>query len=377
MKAKILTSVALFAVVSLAANAQPSSMHQTYQPGNPAFTPPSHNVEWTRIALESPDEFYVTEEAKRIADNVLLYQRDIGGWQKNTGFHVELTQEQKDNLIANKGRTDDITIDNNAVYMEMYYLAKMYNATGIERYKDGFLKGLNYIFESQYENGGWPQIYPNKNRTNYSACVTFNDDATVNMLTILKGIAERDELYAFVDDPMLLERSKDGLKRGIDVILKTQIRLNNGVLTGWCAQYDEVTLEPAAARVFEPAGISGEEGAGIVMFLMSFDNPTPEMRQAIDAAVKWFDGAKITGIRVENFVGENGRPDRRVVPDPDAAPYWARFYDIETGEPFFAGRDSVKRATFAEIEQERRAGYNYYVRTPQEMLDLYQEYVKR
>jgi pectinesterase len=376
MKTKTLTISALFAVIFLSVNAQPSGIHQSYQAGNPAFTPPSHNVAWTKIVFESPDEFFGTEEAKRMADNVLLYQRDAGGWQKNTGMHQPLSESDKQKLIANKSTTEDITFDNNATYMEMLFLAKVYNKTGIQKYKDAFLKGLNFIFEAQYENGGWPQFYPNRNRTSYSAHITYNDDVTMNMLTILKGIVERDELYAFVDDPKLIERSKDALNRGIDVILRTQVR-QNGVLTSWCAQHDEVTLEPRGARAFEPAGFSGDEGAGVVIFLMSFENPTPEMRQAIDAAVKWYESVKITGIRVENFVGENGKPDRRVVEDPNAPPIWARFYDLETNKPFFAGRDSVKKATFAEIEQERRAGYNYYVRTPQEMLDLYKDYVKR
>jgi len=48
------------------------------------------------------------------------------------------------------------------------------------------------------------------------------------------------------------------------------------------------------------------------------------------------------------------------VKDPSAPPLWARFYDIETGRPFFCGRDGVKKSTFAEIERERRNGYAWY-----------------
>jgi PelA/Pel-15E family pectate lyase len=44
-----------------------------------------------------------------------------------------------------------------------------------------------------------------------------------------------------------------------------------------------------------------------------------------------------------------------------AAPaIWARFYELETNRALFLGRDSVFHYEFAQIERERRAGYNYY-----------------
>ncbi|MCL2028699.1 MAG: pectate lyase [Bacteroidales bacterium] len=373
MNPKKLTVLIAFAMIALSANAQ-TSQNQTERS---AVRRPSHSVEWNEIALKSPAEFLSTEEAIRIADNVLLYQKNNGGWQKNIGFHVELTQGRIDSLIARKGRLDETCIDNDATYQEMYFLAKVYNATKIQRFKDGFLKGLNYIFEAQYPNGGFPQFHPNRTRTVYSHRITFNDDAVVNMLTIFKGIVERDEVYAsVVDDPKLIARAQDGLDRGLDVILKTQIR-RNGVLTAWCAQYDPFTLQPMGARAHEPRSISGGEGPSIAIFLMSFDKPTPEMRQAIDAAVKYYESTKIPGIRWDRFVGENGLPDRRIVEDPSAPPMWARFADIETDKPLFAGRNGVIKNTLAELEQERRAGYGYYVNTPQRLLNLYQEYVEK
>lgn len=35
--------------------------------------------EWKRIVRNSPDSFFTTDEAKRIADNVLAFQRTTGG----------------------------------------------------------------------------------------------------------------------------------------------------------------------------------------------------------------------------------------------------------------------------------------------------------
>ena len=60
--------------------------------------------------------------------------------------------------------------------------------------------------------------------------------------------------------------------------------------------------------------------------------------------------------------------DRRIVPDPDAPPLWARFYDLETSEPFLANRDGKRVATLAEVQRERRTGYDWYGSWPAELL---------
>jgi len=47
---------------------------------------------------------------------------------------------------------------------------------------------------------------------------------------------------------------------------------------------------------------------------------------------------------------------------------WARFYDIETNEAFFEGRDSQRHKTLAEVENERRIGYAWYGNWPLKLI---------
>ena len=148
------------------------------------------------------------------------------------------------------------------------------------------------------------------------------------------------------------------MARGIDCILKTQIK-QDGKPTAWCAQYDEKTLEPAWARKYEPPSLSGFESVGIVRFLMSIENPSPEIIAAIEGAVAWFRAVAIKGERLEMISRDDGRPDRRLVPDPEAPLLWARFYELGTNRPLYLDRDSVFRYDFAEVGYERRSGYNY------------------
>ncbi len=63
-------------------------------------------IKWTDSLKQKPD-WYGTTEAARIADNVLLYQRDTGGWPKNIDMAAVLTEQGKADLVKQKPQTDD------------------------------------------------------------------------------------------------------------------------------------------------------------------------------------------------------------------------------------------------------------------------------
>jgi PelA/Pel-15E family pectate lyase len=118
-----------------------------------------------------------------------------------------------------------------------------------------------------------------------------------------------------------------------------------------------VTLAPAWARAYEPPSFSGGESVGIVNFLMGIEEPTPEIVAAVEGAVAWFGKVTMTGVRVAEGPGPDGRTERRLVPDPTAPRLWARFYELGTNRALYLDRDSVFRYNFAEIGHERRSGY--------------------
>jgi PelA/Pel-15E family pectate lyase len=129
-------------------------------------------------------------------------------------------------------------------------------------------------------------------------------------------------------------------------------------------------LSPAPARTFELASLSGAESAGIVRLLMSLEKPTPDVIRSVDAAVAWFESAKISGIKVEQVEDKNAPKgtEKIVVKDVSAKPMWARFYEIESNKPIFSGRDGVKKYSLAEIEYERRNGYAWLGYWPETLL---------
>lgn len=183
-----------------------------------------------------------------------------------------------------------------------------------------------------------------------------------------KKVADRmpDEWYGS-------QQARASFDKGIGCILKTQIRVD-GKPTVWCAQHDEHTFAPAPARAYELASFSGAESASIVALLMSIPHPSPEIVAAVKGAVAWFETHAVKDIRVERVPDGSPKGDARVVSAPGNV-LWARFYDLETGKPFFCGRDGVKHATLAEIEKERRGGYSWYTNAPQRVLDRYAKWI--
>jgi len=324
-------------------------------------------IAW-RDAQDKADEWYASTDALRIADNVLLYQRSSGGWPKNSEMAKPLSDSEKAAILRQKTNNDS-TIDNGATYTQLSFLARVYTAQRQQRHRDAFLKGMDFLFKAQYSNGGWPQFYPNP--TGYHKHITFNDDAMIGVMKLLRDVAAAKSPYSFVDETRRASAAT-AVEKGIECILKTQVTVN-GRRTVWCAQHDEVTFAPVPARTFEVASLSGGESAGIVRFLMSIKDPSPAVVDAVEAAMAWFEQSELKGIKwiKKADAAQPGGFDCVVVKDPESS-IWARFYEIGTNRPIFTGRDGVVKYDVAQIEHERRTGYAWYVDGPAKLLN--QEY---
>jgi PelA/Pel-15E family pectate lyase len=364
MKRRI-TFLAVALVWCLSATATASAQKADGAGSTPKSVPPAQPINWRESLKQSP-EWYASDEAVRVADNVLLYQHDEGGWSKNIDMARVLTEREHAELVKLKSETGS-NIDNGATYTQLIYLARVYTARKLERHREAFLRGLDYLLKAQYDNGGWPQYYPL--RKGYYTHVTFNDGAMVNVLRLLRDVARKRSAYRFVDEDRRL-RAEKAVAKGVELILKTQVVIG-GKRTIWGAQHDEVTLAPAPARKFEPASLSAGESVGIVRFLMAIESPDARIIEAVESAIAWFRNSQVCGLRwVERRdASKPGGYARSAVSDPKAPPIWARFYEIGTNRPVFAGRDGVVRYSVNEIDEERRNGYGWYVEEPAELLE--------
>ena len=316
---------------------------------------------WTVArALQQPPDWFRTEEAKRVLAAVLANQSAAGTWPKNVNTAARLPAKPPSELRG--------TFDNGATTGELRLLARAFAATADPALRDAFLKGLGAILEGQYPTGGWPQFHPPP-ADSYHRHITYNDSSMQRLLELLREV-DREPRYAFVPAETR-ERVRTAFQRGLDCIVKSQIRVA-GRLTVWCAQHDPVTLEPRAARTFEPVSLSGAESAGLLVFLMGLEAPSPEVVRAVHAGARWFAESKISGMRETRVDG-----DKKLVPDPAAPPLWARFYEIGSNRPIYCGRDGVKRYDLAEIEAERRNGYAWHGTWGESVARRYAAWAKR
>jgi PelA/Pel-15E family pectate lyase len=317
--------------------------------------------------VNQPDEWF-KGEGRKILDNVVSWQNANGGWWKaydatkpRSDAPASSGSNAKKDGKAPASDNQEVwkrssTFDNKATYTELRLLARGYRVTQDPKYREAFDRGLKFIFEAQYPNGGWPQRFPIGD--DYGRHITYNDGAMTGVMNLLLDTASGKGDFAWVPTEQR-ERAKQAFDRGVQCVLDTQIEVN-GKLTGWCQQHDAKTLAPTSARTYELPSIVSSETAEILRTLMRIENPSPEVKRAIHAGAAWLAASKMTGKRLVDKPDPSlpkGR-DQVLVDDPSATePVWARFYDIETNRPFFCGRDGVKKWSLNEIDAERRAGY--------------------
>jgi len=317
----------------------------------------NYPYDWWAELSKQPDSWYATEPGRKTAANILSWQDANGGWPLMATINEPWTGDTS--AVGPWGRRGALI---KATVNEIRFLARGYRATQDERYLEATLAGLDFILKAQYPVGGWPHSYPEL-RNPYDRYATFNDDEMSDLMRLLREVAHSSDFESLPTDKRQAARA--AFDKGVDFILKSQIVVE-GKLTVWGQQHDEVTLEPRAARKFEPAALSGGESGGVLSLLMSIEAPSPAVVRAIDAGAAWYEAVKIEGLRIKRTSN-----DRVVVDDPNAPPLWARFYEIGTNRPIFAGRDGVIKYRLDEIEQERRGGYNWYDYWGKEVLAQY------
>ena len=314
--------------------------------------PPPSNGDF-KLPSRPTRAWFASDEAKALAAAAVSFQTPSGGWSK----HVALTKGARQPGMHWSGQSDEGdswhyvgTFDNRSTTEQLRLLGGVASATGRADLRQAFNKGLDYIFDAQFPNGGWPQVYPLEG--GYHDNVTFNDDAMVHILELLRDVVSGGADFGFVDAE---RRAKAGqaFDRGIRCILAAQI-VQEGRPTVWCAQHDPLTLEPVPARRQEPASLSGGESASILRLLMEVPNPPPPVVDAILAALAWFEKYQIVDSQ------DAGSKD---------GPVWARFYDLSSHRPIFSGpKDGIIYDSLSEMTGGKGAGYDFYTQRPRDVI---------
>lgn len=340
--------------------------------------------------------YYKTTDALHVAETILSFQIPNGGWSKNLNMagppRLPGQSYTSNNLSKFLGPDKDGkpdfdqpanpnwnyvgTLDNDATNTELHYLARIstaYPGAEGDRFRASFIRGVYYLLNAQYPNGGWPQVWPLEG--GYHDAITFNDNAVTESASLLHDCSTGQGDFRFLPAD-LRRRAAAAAERAIAIILRTQIVVN-GKKTVWAQQLDALTLAPVAGRNFEPAALSAGESSDILVFLMKLPRPAPEVRAAVGAGIAWLKANAIYG---QAWVGGHRGPSaaatavpapKHLEATPGAGPIWARYYSIETGKPIFGDRDKTIHDTVDDLSLERKNGYAWYSAGAKEALDAY------
>lgn len=343
------------------------------QSGIPSLTGFNDGIHhWNLEHKERNYQRYTPEQYREIADNFIAYQNEDGGWPKNIDWLAQLpTDSVKAALKESYKRS---TLDNRNTFPQIEYLGDVYVLTREDKYQQAALKGLNYLLDMQKKNGGW--------RGWDVDAITFNDEVTTGALELFLKINEGDPSFKWLDNSMK-KQIYEAFNKGLDLILKCQY-IQNGVKTAWGQQHDNETFLPVKARSYELPSLTANESCSILELLMSIPHPSEEVVESVKAAVAWLQKVQIKGLRVEQvalpadrIINHEYPYDKVVVKDRKAKPIWARFYELADNTPFMCTRAGQKVWKLADVDAERRTGYEWYGYWPEKIFKKYDKWLEK
>ena len=332
--------------------------------GQPDSKPAPGNGAELELDSDTPESWFAQAETLQLAESVMSYQTPTGGWSKSVDYSQGLRLPGT-HWTSQKGDAWHYcgTIDNRTTTEQIKLLAGVYSATRREEVKAAALRGMDYLFEAQFPNGGWPQNYPIE--SGYHEATTLNDNAMVHVMEVLVTIMNQKPPFVFAD-AALQERARASYEKAIECVASAQMRINDE-LTVWCAQHDPLDLGPVRARTKEPPSLSGAESAELLKFLMRKAPVSPKTTAMIEPALKWLASHSIKDLRKTTTA--EGKTTY-VTDGASKEVYWARFYDLGTGRPIFPGsQDGINYATYQEMAAKNKVAYDFVTTKPRDLIE--------
>ena len=327
--------------------------------------------------------WYGSPNSLNIAANLLVTQRFDGGFPRGigqggnetwgSGNMGDWTQAQLNNNWNSRNALDAY-FGRGITTEEVRFLLMMYEATGIARFGEAALMGLDTIFNTQYRAGdvinlgaaaggvvtltatcagvgGWP--YYITRREAHRGGASFSDRSVIWILRLMQDIeaGQFSRLNNHTDYDRIA-RATEAFDSGIESILRIQIPSSAFAdgqerLTAWSLHhYPHNTGAPMWAREFEPPSISGREGGDVAAFLMGLDAARIQAvgpgvwertQNAIHSAAFFFNYAELFGYAHSTRSTPAGA-DRILEAIPGGSSLWARFISVETFDTLFFDR---------------------------------------
>ena len=283
---------------------------------------PSVGLAYLR-AYEATDDRYYLYSAQEVGLALTRGQLRSGGWDYRIEFSPKTRNRYAYRQIpTNKGGRNVTTLDDNNTQEALRMMMRLDRAL---KFRDAevhevTLYALRCLLKAQYPNGAWPQRYsefpdPKKypvKRANYPQSwsrkypakryqdyYTLNDNAQADVIDVM---FEAARIYGE-------EKYRQAALKGADFFLLAQMPDPQPI---WAQQYNH-DMQPAWARRFEPASVTGGESQGVMWTLIQVYRRTGDKKylQPIPRALAYLNKVKLA----------NGQ--------------LARFYELKTHKPLY------------------------------------------
>ncbi|PUA29524.1 MAG: pectate lyase [Cellvibrio sp. 79] len=243
------------------------------------------------------DEFYY-RGAQKIATAIIYAQHPSGGWNYAADYAGETSLKEWYGTIGKHAwRLEEFqhyygnaTFDDMGTADAAKFLLRLYLEKRDEQYRTPLTNAINFVLDSQYPIGGWPQRFPlmydhpYPDHPDYSSFITFNDDVA----------AENIDFLLMCYQTLGEARVREPIIRAMNAFIVTQ---QGQPQPGWALQYT-VELQPAAARSYEPRSLHTPTTAENIMQLIKFYRLTGDSKflARIPETIDWLESLNVSDI---------------------------------------------------------------------------------
>jgi hypothetical protein len=223
-------------------------------------------------------------------------QHSSGGWN----YVIDIAGEESlrrwyDTYGKNAWRMEEFqhyygnaTFDDAGTSEASQFLLRLYLEKREREWRAPLNKAIQFVLDSQYPNGGWPQRYPLSQdaglhgQADYTVYITFNDDVA----------GENIKFLIFCYQTLGERRLLDPIRRAMDCFLACQ---QPAPQAGWGLQHHADTLKPAAARTYEPEAYATHTTAANIAQLFSFYRLTGDRKYIarVPEALDWLESVRL------------------------------------------------------------------------------------
>ena len=285
-------------------------------------------------AYHATKDKYYFKAAEAAADALIWGQQPCGGWPYMIDFAGETSlKDWYDKVRAgyihcaqeHMHYYGNSTFDDSVTYDAGMFLIRMYLETMDPKYKTPVDKCIDFVLQSQYAIGGWPQRYPlhyefvKGGKEDYTSFITFNDGVHTNNINFLLTC------YTLLGESRVLEP----IQRAMTCVLALQ---GGKPQAGWAMQHKlDLNYSPGHARDFEPQGYAATATAEMCRNLMRFYCWTGDTKYLarIPDAFEFLESIKYTDEQIKQL-GKTVRDGQILCPT---------FVEVGTNRPLYLHYD--------------------------------------